>query len=165
MSKNSKKTAKGSTKDNKKKLEAMNGDPSVLVSDSENMTVEDAIKEITSPENVDNLEKELKDEYGISDASKDDETVRERQEELETVISEVEGLSEEVDTLTNLNEIAKLTDPKEIEKALSERLDQIEEKEKTIDKRMKDAERKLEQASRNMKNKRYTDFWGGVRYT
>ena len=166
MAKNNK-TAKNGKKEKKnKKVETVNENVSTLVATDDNVTKEEVIEEITSPENVGNLEKELNEEYGMTETPESPEgDADEKESELVETLDEIKETTEKVETITSLEDIQKMTDPKEINEALNKKLDELEETEKIIENKLSAAEKKLERAKIDLKNRRATNFWGGVRFT
>lgn len=121
---------------------------------------EELLNEFTSPENIENLEKELDEEYANT-----------KNNEEETPEDTVDlGIAQEViekfgDASERLNRIVNNTKTEDLEKTLQEELNQASEIEKKLQKRIDELENKIPPQTRSNLNARMTNLWCGVRYT
>lgn len=122
---------------------------------------EELLNEFTSPENIENLEKELNEEYANTQG-------KEEEEAPEDLIDL--GVAQEVidkfgDVNQRLNDIVNNTKPQDLQETLQEELDQASAIEDKLKKRIDELEKKIPPKTRSNLNARMTNLWCGVRYT
>ena len=122
---------------------------------------EELLNEFTSPENIENLEKELNEEYANTQG-------KEEEKAPEDLIDL--GVAQEVidkfgDVNQRLNDIVNNTKPDDLQETLQEELNQASAIEDKLKKRIDELEKKIPPKTRSNLNARMTNLWCGVRYT
>ena len=122
---------------------------------------EELLNEFTSPENIENLEKELNEEYANTQG-------KEEEKAPEDLIDL--GVAQEVidkfgDVNQRLNDIVNNTKPNDLQETLQEELNQASAIEDKLKKRIDELEKKIPPKTRSNINARMTNLWCGVRYT
>lgn len=92
--------------------------------------VTDAISQMTSPENLDNLEKELKEENGINDSTDEEQPLNAESEPLAHLKKKMEEFSDAF----------KGSDELTTEEALSKKLNELEKRAEELDEKVAKAE-------------------------
>lgn len=132
----------------------------VVVLDKEQQeAVNEEIKKITSPENVDVLEEELKKENGI--ATEEAKTVEEFSEDD---FKEVMDIKKEFEEITEgVSNLSQETDKDVLEKSVAEQIEKIDE----LEEKLKGNIKKLGGNPRHKArlNPIITNLWNGVSYT
>lgn len=126
----------------------------------EDKEAEEVLNEFTSPENIENLEKELNEVYANTEDKEE--------EEPENIIDL--GVAQEVienfgDANKRLNEIVNNTKPENLQETLQEELIQASAIEDKLKERISDLEKKIPPQTRSNLNARMTNLWCGIRYT
>ena len=122
---------------------------------------EELLNEFTSPENIENLEKELNEEYANTQG-KEEEKAPEDLVDL--------GVAQEVidkfgDVNQRLNDIVNNTKPKDLQETLQEELNQASAIEDKLKKRIDELEKKIPPKAHSNIIARMTNLWCGVSYT
>lgn len=122
---------------------------------------EELLNEFTSPENIENLEKELNEEYANTQG-------KEEEKAPEDLIDL--GVAQEVidkfgDVNQRLNDIVNNTKPNDLQETLQEELNQASVIEDKLKKRIDELEKKIPPKTHSNLNARMTNLWCGVRYT
>lgn len=122
---------------------------------------EELLNEFTSPENIENLEKELNEEYANTQG-------KEEEKAPEDLIDL--GVAQEVidkfgDVNQRLNDIVNNTKPNDLQETLQEELNQASAIEDKLKKRIDELEKKIPPKTSSNLNARMTNLWCGVRYT
>lgn len=122
---------------------------------------EELLNEFTSPENIENLEKELNEEYANTQG-------KEEEKAPEDLIDL--GVAQEVidkfgDVNQRLNDIVNNTKPNDLQETLQEELNQASVIEDKLKKRIDELEKKIQPKTHSNLNARMTNLWCGVRYT
>lgn len=121
---------------------------------------EELLNEFTSPENIENLEKELNEEYANTQG-KEEETP----EDIIDLGVAQEAVEKFGDANQRLNDIVNNTKPEDLKETLQEELNQASAIEDKLKKRIDELEKKIPPKTRSNLNARMTNLWCGVRYT
>ena len=153
---------------NLENTEVMNGDPSVIIPTSK----DEAMAEVTSPENIENIESELKEEHKeeikeqidvINESTPEPESIEEKFEELSEIAETYDDADKRLEKIVNENSEANLAE------ALQKELKDVDAVEKKLEQNIQNIEKNLTQKERNMVsravNSKLTTLWSGVRYT
>jgi len=147
--------------------EVMNGDAAVITpteADSTNNEVEEAINEVTSPENVENIEEELKEEY--KEEVKQGEEALNEKPEANIDLGEIEEIADKYgNAQERLDKIVNETAPENLEEALQNELSEANDMKEKLEKKVSELESKMSSEQRSLINSRMTNLWNGVRYT
>ena len=147
--------------------EVMNGDAAVITpteADSTNNEVEEAINEVTSPENVENIEEELKEEY--KEEVKQGEEALNEKPEANIDLGEIEEIADKYgNAQERLDKIVNETAPGNLEEALQNELSEANDMKEKLEKKVSELESKMSSEQRSLINSRMTNLWNGVRYT
>ena len=121
---------------------------------------EELLNEFTSPENIENLEKELNEEYANTEG-KEEETP----ENLIDLGVAQEAIEKFGDAEQRINDIVRNTPPEDLQEVLKDELDQVTEIESKLQKRINELEKNIQPQTHSNLNSRMTNLWCGVRYT
>lgn len=147
--------------------EVMNGDAAVITpteADSTNNEVEEAINEVTSPENVENIEEELKEEY--KEEVKQGEEALNEKPEANIDLGEIEEIADKYgNAQERLDKIVNETAPENLEEALQNELSEANDMKEKLEKKVSELESKMSSEQRSLINSRMANLWNGVRYT
>lgn len=121
---------------------------------------EELLNEFTSPENIENLEKELNEEYANTQGKEE-----EAPEDLIDLGVAQEVIDKFGDVNQRLNDIVNNTKPKDLQETLQEELNQASAIEDKLKKRIDELEKEIPPKTRSNLNARMTNLWCGVRYT
>lgn len=121
---------------------------------------EELLNEFTSPENIENLEKELNEEYANTQGKEE-----EAPEDLIDLGVAQEVIDKFGDVNQRLNDIVNNTNPEDLQETLQEELNQASAIEDKLKKRIDELEKKIPPKTRSNLNARMTNLWCGVRYT
>lgn len=171
---NNKKSNKKTNQTKKEELKVVNGDPSVLDTANEEiveqqeveevMTEEEAKEAVTSSDNLENIENELKEEYK-EEVEKGEEMLH-GEATADIDMKELEEISEKYgDADSRLEQIVKENAPENLQEALTNEMNDIENIEKKLEEKVENLEKGMSQEQKRMINSRFTNLWGGVRYT
>ena len=122
---------------------------------------EELLNEFTSPENIENLEKELNEEYANTQGKEEEKTP----EDLIDLGVAQEVIDKFGDVNQRLNDIVNNTKPNDLQETLQEELNQASAIEDKLKKRIDELEKKIPPKTRSNINARMTNLWCGVRYT
>lgn len=153
---------------NLENTEVMNSDPSVIIPTSK----DEAMAEVTSPENIENIESELKEEHKeeikeqidvINESTPEPESIEEKFEELSEIAETYGDADKRLEKIVNENSEANLAE------ALQKELKDVDAVEKKLEQNIQNIEKNLTQKERNMVsravNSKLTTLWSGIRYT
>lgn len=147
--------------------EVMNGDAAVITpteADTTNNEVEEAINEVTSPGNVENIEEELKEEY--KEEVKQGEEALNEKPEANVDLGEIEEIADKYgNAQERLDKIVNETAPENLEEALQNELSEANDMKEKLEKKVSELESKMSSEQRSLINSRMTNLWNGVRYT
>ena len=121
---------------------------------------EELLNEFTSPENIENLEKELNEEYANTQGKEE-----EAPEDIIDLGVAQEAVEKFGDANQRLNDIVNNTKPEDLKETLQEELNQASAIEDKLKKRIDELEKKIPPKTRSNLNARMTNLWCGVRYT
>lgn len=121
---------------------------------------EELLNEFTSPENIENLEKELNEEYANTQGKEE-----EAPEDLIDLGVAQEVIDKFGDVNQRLNDIVNNTKPNDLQETLQEELNQASAIEDKLKKRIDELEKKIPPKTHSNLNARMTNLWCGVRYT
>ena len=122
---------------------------------------EELLNEFTSPENIENLEKELNEEYANTQGKEEEKAP----EDLIDLGVAKEVIDKFGDVNQRLNDIVNNTKPNDLQETLQEELNQASAIEDKLKKRIDELEKKIPPKTRSNINARMTNLWCGVRYT
>lgn len=122
---------------------------------------EELLNEFTSPENIENLEKELNEEYANTQGKEEEKAP----EDLIDLGVAKEVIDKFGDVNQRLNDIVNNTKPNDLQETLQEELNQASAIEDKLKKRIDELEKKITPKTRSNINARMTNLWCGVRYT
>jgi predicted nuclease with TOPRIM domain len=81
-------------------------------------------------------------------------------------MKELEEISEKYgDADSRLEQIVKENAPENLQEALTNEMNDIENIEKKLEEKVENLEKGMSQEQKRMINSRFTNLWGGVRYT
>jgi phage shock protein A len=168
MSKKNKKTAKPAEEivvENEKQVTDTTVVEEVVTEPTEEPVLEvkdeeELLNEFTSPENIENLEKELNEEYANTQGKEE-----EAPEDLIDLGVAQEVIDKFGDVNQRLNDIVNNTKPDDLQETLQEELNQASTIEDKLKKRIDELEKKIPPKTRSNLNARMTNLWCGVRYT
>lgn len=123
---------------------------------------EEIVNEFTSPENIENLEKEMNESYNVNNKVEENEYNTEEVIDLGVAQEAIERIG---DANQRLNDIVNNTKPEDLQETLQEELNQATSIEDKLKQRIDELEKKIPQKTRSNLNSRMTNLWCGVRYT
>lgn len=121
---------------------------------------EELLNEFTSPENIENLEKELNEEYANTQGKEE-----EAPEDFIDLGVAQEAIDKFGDVNQRINDIVNNTKPEDLQEVLKDELDQVSEMEDKLKEHINELEKKVSPQTRSNLNSRMTNLWCGVRYT
>ena len=133
------------------------------VSEPDDLTQEEqeAIEEFTSPENIENLEKELNEAYNVNPKTEEEPQI---EEDIDLGVAQ-EVMEEFDESKQRVNELSNSTDPSEMKTVLQGELNKVSDMREKLEKRIDELEQKISPQVRSTLNSRMTNLWCGVRYT
>lgn len=153
-------------KDNEEVIatEVINEDPADLTPTKKPTSAEEAEQQVTSAENVDNIEQELKEEYK-EETEKAEEVLEETEKEVEADLGVAAEAAEKYgDAEKRLNDIVEENKPEELAEALQKEMEDAKKMEEKLEENIEKIEKSLSDKHREL-NSRMTNIWNGVRYT
>ena len=123
---------------------------------------EEIVNEFTSPENIENLEKEMNESYNVNNEGEENECNTEEVIDLGVAQEAIEKIG---DVSQRINNIVNNTKPEDLQETLQEELNQATNIEDKLKQRIDELEKKIPQKTRSNLNSRMTNLWCGVRYT